>query len=133
MLLCCPTSQAGQLGSLVGDGRSDSAPMKPAGIGHNIIEVKVGWNGLRDGGMSTVIDHLARPHGGSRLCIVKPDATAAASHKLRMNSILPQSVNGYLAKFVPRKLRYEAGLMPVVRQTHGYIGLATAGNDTKSI
>ena len=107
--------------------------MEPVGTFHDGVEVEVGGVGLGNGRVCTVVDDLARTHGGTALKIVDAYAVAAAGDILRLYAVAAQGVDGRLADFVLRQFGYEVGFMTVVGAADGYVGFAAAVNDVETV
>ena len=114
------------LGSLRADGGSDAAPMEPVGIAEDGVEVKVLGLCLADTAVGTVVDNLAGTHAGSRLEIVDAHARSAADDEVGVDTIPLQCIYSGLAHLVGGQLRHKIGLMTIIGQADGHIGLASA-------
>ena len=104
MTLGSLASQTCEFGSLVADGRSDTAPMEPVGTLHDSIEIEIRSVSLGNRTAGTVVNHLRRTHGCTSLKIIDTHTVATAGDIIGVNSKLAQGIDGTLANLVLRQL-----------------------------
>ena len=100
---------------------------------HDGVEIEVGGLGLGDGGMRAVIDDLGRAHGGAGLGIIEADAVAAAGDVVGLDTVAAEGVHGDLADFVLGQFAHVVGVMAVIGEADGHVGLPASGNDAEGI
>ena len=118
--------QAGQFGSLVGDGGSDTRPVEPVCPFHDGIEIKVCSIRFGNGRVRTVINHLTGTHGSTGLKIVDTYTVATTRNEVRLYAILAQCIDSRLAYLMLRQLGYKISIMSVVGTTDSHVCLTAA-------
>ena len=107
--------------------------MEPLSTLEDLVEVKLFRACLSDGRVCTVVDDLAGSHGGSRLSVVDAHALTATYDVACADTIAAHGVEGKLSDFVLREFGDKVGIVAVVGEADGHVGLTTSGDDTKVI